>query len=348
MNWVGLDIGGANIKIAGVGMEAVEIPFPMWTKYQTLPDYLRRLLAGALDCDGIALTMTGELADCFQSKGQGVTWIVDSVVNGAADLPVKIYRVDGSWCGPESAKENPLAVAASNWHALAVFASRFLSSGNGFLIDIGSTTTDIIPVSNRRPRAAGDEPVTDIKRLAASQLVYTGVWRSSLSSLLSEVEIDGNFVPLANELFATMADAYLWKRMLPEAVTNQITADSRPATRVCASQRLARTLCCDVDELTDRSIDSIADAAIFAQRQMITAAIQRVVSDHPDLPQEFVVAGSGSWLAVEVLMELFCDSKPVVCRLNQILDEPSCRSAAAYAVMQLANEQIVPAHEGLK
>ena len=47
MNWLALDIGGANIKAAdGQGFAHIE-PFPLWQKHQQLAETLRILIAGA-------------------------------------------------------------------------------------------------------------------------------------------------------------------------------------------------------------------------------------------------------------------------------------------------------------
>lgn len=340
MSWLGLDIGGANIKMAKSDHSAIELPFSMWLKHEVLAAELQRLLEDVPDSVGIAVTMTGELADCFDSKEEGVRWIVDAVVEAAGERSVRFYQTDGAWCESEAAKDQPLMVAAANWHALATFAASFLDSRSGFLIDIGSTTTDIIPVFNSVPCGAGECPVTDVKRLTTSQLVYTGVWRSPLNALVRQIQIDSQAVPLANELFATIADAYIWKRIVKEDASNLETADSRPATRNCAGARLGRMACSDVDELGEKVIDVIADLAVSENERLIMKAIRQVVSSHPNLPLEFVVSGAGAWLADEILTKTFEDHRVIVHRLHELLNESTCRSAAAFAVMKLAHDQM--------
>ena len=340
MSWIGFDIGGANIKMARPDGVAGEVPFPMWIKHRTLADEMTRLLSEVCDSVGVAVTMTGELADCFENKGQGVRRIVDAVVHASGKREVRFYRTDGGWCEAATAKDQPLMVAAANWHALAAFVCRFLASGSGFLIDIGSTTTDIIPVKNSLPINAGETPVTDLKRLFSSQLVYTGVWRSPLNGILRHVSINGQKVPLANELFATMADAYIWNGTIEEDEGNEDTADSRPATRKFAGNRLARVICSDYDEIGESTVDLIANSATEANRQLICKAIQQVVACHPELPLEFVVSGSGSWLAENLLASMFGGDQVLIRRLDNVIDDAASRSAAAYAVMKLANEQI--------
>ena len=56
-----------------------------------------------------------------------------------------MWSTDGVFVDSEEAKRNHLKVASANWHALATFAGRYAPNGRAILIDIGSTTTDIIP-----------------------------------------------------------------------------------------------------------------------------------------------------------------------------------------------------------
>ena len=65
---------------------------------------------------------------------------------------------------PCVAIESPLLAAASNWHALARFAGRYVPRGTGLLVDIGSTTCDIIPLVDGEPASGGrtdPEPAAD-------------------------------------------------------------------------------------------------------------------------------------------------------------------------------------------
>ncbi len=67
----------------------------------------------------------------------------------------------------------PLTVAASNWVATALVVADEVP--DAILIDMGSTTTDIIPIVGGVVRAIG---LTDPDRLASGELVYTGALRT--------------------------------------------------------------------------------------------------------------------------------------------------------------------------
>ena len=63
MNWLGIDIGGANLKFADGNEYAESHSFAMWKHPNRLGQELRRFIADAPASDHLVITMTGELAD---------------------------------------------------------------------------------------------------------------------------------------------------------------------------------------------------------------------------------------------------------------------------------------------
>src|SRR4051812_33200803 len=119
MSWLGLDIGGANLKAAdGLGW-AVARPFEVWKASELLADEIAALLAEAPACEQLAVTMTAELADCYLTKAAGVRAILDAVESAARGRRVAVYLTDGRLAPPDLAREHPVLAAASNWRALA-------------------------------------------------------------------------------------------------------------------------------------------------------------------------------------------------------------------------------------
>src|SRR5216684_674216 len=139
---LGLDIGGANLKAAHSGGLARSLPFALWKNPIGLADALAHLLADVPSYDQLAVTMTGELCDCFATKREGVVAILNAVEAVAGQTPVRVWQTDGRFVEPAAAREAPLLSAAANWLALAIFAGRFIPSGPALVIDTGSTTTD--------------------------------------------------------------------------------------------------------------------------------------------------------------------------------------------------------------
>ena len=256
MQWLALDIGGANIKVADGKDFALTRPFPLWKAPSQLTPVLREVIAQSPANDHLAISMTGELADCFATKTEGVLQILAAVEQASDGRHTGSLRrtVVGSRCRRSS---RPLECAASNWHAAARFAARYLHQDErGLLIDIGSTTTDLIPLGWDGPRTPAR---TDLDRLLRGELLYSGVVRSPVCGVTQRVPYRNQQVPLALELFATMRDVYTVLGELPEDAGDLDTADGRPATKVAARRRLARMLCADESEFHHR------DAVLLAQ-----------------------------------------------------------------------------------
>ncbi|MBM4075731.1 MAG: hypothetical protein FJ267_08830 [Planctomycetes bacterium] len=186
MKVLGLDIGGANLKAATNHGQCVSRPFPLWKS----PEKLSSEIAWIFDkldgttCQAVALTMTGELADCFRTKAQGVSFIVDAVQAAITHLPIHVWTTSDGFVTPKQAILQPMSVAAANWHVLATWCGRWIPSGVGLLIDIGSTTTDIIPIVEGVPASKGK---TDVERLLAGELSYSGVRRTPVCAIAQSV-----------------------------------------------------------------------------------------------------------------------------------------------------------------
>lgn len=336
MATLGLDIGGANLKAAIVDGAAVSFPFDLWREPDQLSQRLAELSQRFPSFDELAVTMTGELADCFTNKRQGVEHIVRACQGVVGNRLLRIWHTSGGFVTPEEAVREPLGVAAANWHALATWAGRLIPGGSALLLDIGSTTSDIIPLTNGRPTPEG---LTDLGRLQAGELVYTGVRRTPLCALAQSVPFRDGSCSLAAELFATTLDLYLILERIPEDAGDLHTANGRPATRAAAADRLARMLCCDLSEVTGAELQEIACYLAEMQRQELCRAIDCVVARQSSPPQATVISGSGSFLARDVLLQHPLLSRTRVISLEEHLSPQTSAAACAFAVAVLATEK---------
>jgi probable H4MPT-linked C1 transfer pathway protein len=255
---LGLDIGGANLKAAHSDGAAVSRPFPLWKRPGDLAPALRNLVGDLPPADRVAVTMTGELCDCFPSSRAGVLQILDAVSAALPSIPTYIWRTDGRFVSIDEARADPRPCAAANWLALAAFAGRFAPTGPALLVDVGSTTTDLVPLADGVPVPTAR---TDPERLKAGELVYTGVRRTPACALLGA----GG----AAEFFATTLDVYLLLEQIAEDEHDTDTADGRPATREYAHRRLARMLCGDAETVTRTAAVALAKRLALVQRQAI-------------------------------------------------------------------------------
>lgn len=325
---LGLDIGGANLKAAHTDGRALSVPFALWKEPALLPHALRKLIGMMPPAEAWAVTMTGELCDCFESKRIGVHAILDAVADAAGNRSVRVWRNDGRFVDIATARETALQVAAANWLALATFAGRYAPQGPALLLDIGSTTTDIIPLLDGRPVPKGR---TDPERLRSSELVYTGVRRTPLCAVLGTYG--------AAEVFATTLDAYLLLGTIAEDPADRETADGRPATKAGAQGRLARMLCADLETSTADERRRMAERVLLRQVMAITFAIQTVAERLPGPPQTVLLAGEGEFLAQSALLEQKAFPPCRAVPLSQSFDPAVSRAACAYAVAMLAAKE---------
>ena len=335
---IGIDIGGANLKASDGMHRTVERPFPMWRDPGGLAKALTSMAStlGACGETSVAVTMTGELADCFRTKAEGVNRILRSVEDAFPDAEIRVWQTGAEFFTVDEAREFPILVAAANWHALATWAGRACPQGAALLIDIGSTTTDIIPLSHGMPVHEGG---TDPTRLRSGELVYTGVRRTPLCALAPQIQFRGQPIGIAAELFATMRDVHLWLGSLPESPDDSDTANGRPATREFARDRLVRMLCADSAEIDERETDDLARQWAALQRTQIREAVERVLARQSDPPCMVLLSGEGEFIARQVLREIPSLAGVETLSLAGVLGPEHSVGACAYAVARLAAER---------
>jgi len=334
---LGLDIGGANIKLATSEGFAQSQYFPLWQQKGELTETLKQLRADAPVFDRVAVTMTGELADCFGSKSEGVRFILSSVAEAFDQCPTLVYTTgEPSFVDLATAQQRPMEVAAANWHALGQFATRYFGKRNGLLLDIGSTTTDVIPIVNG---SVATNSRSDTDRLLAGELIYLGVERTPICGVTDTVTLRGQECPVANEWFASMLDVYLVLGLIDEQPEYRLTCDGRPATREFAKTRLARMVCADADELTWTEVNVMARQLNQICLRKIAGRIEKVVANM-EVPVELtLISGHGEYLAESSL-----DAAGVWTHrdyFNDLAGRHASRAAPAYAVAVLAEELAV-------
>ena len=188
---IGLDIGGANTKAAVVdGERSVRIvsePFEVWRDPGAMSGVIERVV-GKLGPDGapVALSTTAELVDVFASKRDGVLHVLEAAQRALPGRPLRVMSTGGELIGLREAMAAPLDCAAANWMATARLVARSLP--DAILVDCGGTTTDLIPIAAGEVAAQGR---TDLERLLAGELVYTGALRTNVAAVVSHLPIGG-------------------------------------------------------------------------------------------------------------------------------------------------------------
>lgn len=338
MAWIGLDIGGANLKAAFPGSPdcpAMEMPFPMWTDWRKLEEAIAKLVARADSADSIAVTMTGELADNFENRMAGVFYIADAVERVCGNQRIVYYSCDGVWRSRKELEQGWDLVAAANWHATATWGARLLPDRSGLVIDVGSTTTDVSLVESG---VVATDSQNDLQRLTIGELLYVGADRTPICGLLSHVRYAQQRIALANELFATVGDAAIWKKRVPEFPELVRTADGRPRTRLASGQRMARMLCRDRDDLESDLIDAIADQTIAAAEAAIGETVSKRLASCDAKVAHALIVGEGQFLVTEAIKLVGSDIKVV--SLADEIGEMASVCGPAHSVAVLASEDL--------
>jgi hypothetical protein len=274
---IGIDVGGANLKI--VDDDGAHLHYcPLWegapltsllNQYVTAPD------------DPAAVVMSGELADCFESKMEGISFIVDAVKKVFPNA--RFYGADGQFhdCAVPQ-------LAAANWLASADYLRA--EYPDAVLLDIGSTTADVIPLAHFESLKG----LTDLRRLQKGYLIYTGMLRGNIATLLQSVTLDRVITPVSSEYFAVSADAHLVLGHITPAQYSCDTPDKKEKTRMAALRRLSRVVCADLDEIGTDGAYQIAEQFWEKQRWLICDQVRHVVAQ--SAARQILVGGIGTHL----------------------------------------------------
>jgi probable H4MPT-linked C1 transfer pathway protein len=288
----GYDVGGAHLKVAlaegGRVIAVRQIACPLWQGLERLDRAFAEAAPLITSAGAHAVTMTGELCELFPDRRTGVRVIVDRL---KALLPAfQVWMGTHGLASPQAAETDPMRVASMNYLATATLIGQRLA--DALLIDMGSTTTDIIAVVGGKPAPRG---ITDGERLATSELVYTGLTRTDPCVVSHSGHLRQKKQRLANGGFATMADVRRIIGELPEGVDQHAAADGRGKSIEESVARFARVFGRDAE---DASMDEWRAAAReLADKQMteirLAANVVLAYADHLS-SGPVVVAGIGA------------------------------------------------------
>jgi len=307
---IGWDLGGAHVKAARLGatgaVEAVrQAACPLWQGMTHLHAAVAELGSAVGEARVHAVTMTGEMADLFPSRADGVARLVQAMRELVPGATLLVYAGADGLVPADDAGGREASIASANWRASAELVATHLDEA--LFLDIGSTTVDLVPVHGGRVRAVGHD---DAGRLRAGELLYTGAGRTPLMALVEAVPFEGEWTPMLAEHFATTADVYRLLGALPEALDQHPAADGGDKTAFASARRLARAIGRDVESASLEAWRRLAAWLARAQVRRIEDACDRILSRGvlgENAP--VVVAGAGRFLAGRVAS--LCDHRVV-------------------------------------
>jgi probable H4MPT-linked C1 transfer pathway protein len=343
MKIIGLDVGGANLKACGLeindskaitDINCRSIFFPIWQQereelWRIIVNTVYEVSDGVIP-DLISVVMTAELSDTFQTKREGVLTIARNIVETLEKIPIVFPSVELDLFELSQVEDNPHSVAAANWAPLAWAVGRTYS--DCLLIDVGSTTTDVIPVRNGFPHTSG---LDDTSRLIHGELVYTGALRTDLSAILQRVKTKQGTCRVSSEYFATSADVHLILGNIDENVYSSDTADNRGKSEDECRARIARLICSDIELVPRDEISDIAKQVWNSQINEISEAILQVCDKLESSPEdvEYVISGLGSEFLARPAIQKIGGSK--ISDLKEAIGIPGSVAATAYAAALL-------------
>ncbi len=351
---MGWDLGGAHLKVATVSADGqvrkvMQQACQLWKGL----DELQRAVRLTMDtmpagCALHAVTMTGELVDLFATREQGVRALIDAMNTRVSPVDVRVYAGRLGFVEADQALRNVDLVASANWLASVTLAA--MRVDQGLFVDVGSTTTDVLPFRHGLPAARGH---TDYDRLRYDELIYTGAVRTPVMSLTHRVPFEGAWINLMAESFATTADIHRLTNTLPEHADILPSADGGGKSRIDSARRLARMLGRDLETasmsawervafyLAGRQLERIADACAC------NLSLGIVADDAP-----LVGAGVGRFLVRALALRFarpyrdFGDLFPDSVHAQHRLAAADCAPAVAVAKLaQLHLRQTVPARQ---
>ncbi|MDR5796824.1 hydantoinase/oxoprolinase family protein [Caballeronia sp. LZ008] len=297
----GWDVGGAHVKVsmatrAGVLADIAQWACPLWQGMahleRAIDAMFERWPAAADPAARHAVTMTGEMVDLFADRAEGVRALTRALAQRLGPRTM-FFAGDAGWLARSACAEHWRKVASANWLATAQWVAACLP--DALLVDIGSTTTDIIPIVGRRVVARG---TSDAERLVSGELVYQGVVRTPLCGLAHRIAFRGEHAGVMNEWFATTADVYrLTGELWPEHDQHP-SADNGPKTQAASRVRIARMIGRDAADASDAEWRRFAQGWRREQLRALETNLARVVAQDAALAAAPIVgAGCGRFLA---------------------------------------------------
>jgi probable H4MPT-linked C1 transfer pathway protein len=333
---MGLDIGGANTDCCiyrikdnkATLINSAKEYLPMWEKKDQLEECLHNFKKD-YRIDVVIATTTAELADGYTSKKEGVFDITSKVMNVFKDSIVKFVTFNGLK-DFKYVKNNPLDAAAANWIATSHMISKI--SSDCIFMDMGTTTTDIIPIKNSIESARGH---SDLERLCSGELVYTGMLRTNVATITNKIPIRDEKATVSSELFSTTADVHHILGNIKEEEYTCSTSDNEDTSIDSCKRRLARVICADLDMLTDEEINNIARHVEKEQINQITNALKKV-HEHSKLDDVIIT----NYADAPICKKAACNLGLNITSLNDYLTGDSLNVSPTIGCVQMYIDEI--------
>ena len=125
---IGWDIGGAHLKAvrveSGIVVDAVQVASPLRLGLPRLAQSFAEARARIGAAERHAITMTGELADTFACRAEGVEALAALAARELVPGAMVVYAGRAGFVAPDAARKHTEDIASANWHASATLIAR--------------------------------------------------------------------------------------------------------------------------------------------------------------------------------------------------------------------------------
>ncbi|MCS3901673.1 putative H4MPT-linked C1 transfer pathway protein [Methanococcus voltae] len=279
----------------------------------------------------VALVMTAELADSYATKEEGVIAILDAVAEAYSNkIPIEnisVFDTEGNFISVDEAKINHMKVSASNWMATAELVKEI--NENCIFVDMGSTTTDIIPIKNGKVLANDN----DLERLMNNELLYVGTLRTPLSFLANQINFRGVLSNVSSEYFAITGDVSIIMDKISENEYTCETADGKSTSVEDSLIRISKVLCTDLNQISKEEAVKIAEEYYDIWKNLIKTNVSLVSSKY-DL-KDVIITGLGEKILIDSL-----NSDYTIKSITEIYDKDVSLATPSYAVAKLMYDNL--------
>ena len=162
------------------------------------------------------------------------------------------FANNGKYVNYDTAIKSTEKLFSTNW----ILTSKFLNYKKNIdlIIDVGSTTTDIIFKDMNI-----ENNINDHMRLTNKTLLYLGVVRTPLPMIADNIKYKGRDISLVNEVFATTGDIFNINNDIDFSDLDYLGSDNLQFTKENSFTRLARVIGLDYKDCQEKHLIDVAN-----------------------------------------------------------------------------------------
>ena len=235
--YLGIDIGGANLKVVGIDKsnKVIFVDYnycKIWDGIENLEEKfikINKIINNRSVICGI--TMSGEMCDNFKNRLQGAKTLIKECNKLGFN---NFFYVSSREVFTK--KPNFKQLISLNWHSIGKFLENKIESC--IAVDFGSTTTDFICIKNNKMI---NKFTDDYSRINNSELLYTGFTRTPIFGVTNQIDLNKKKLNIIPEFFSNTSDIYRVLGKLDKKIDLEETADKSKKDIKQSMIRLSRS-----------------------------------------------------------------------------------------------------------